>query len=159
MKLSNHIKDEWKTNEIVDSQENKTLEEGLLRAILEPLGIYFVATWLANLFEKVADYQDGFNSKLISAEKEIIRKVGSDDIVKKINDAYYSGASPAKMAEIYVNHSETQKEIKKYKNDKRVTDGGGIEALEKDLIKIMTQAYGDVKLQRQTVKDLENKLK
>ena len=159
MKLSNHIKEEWKTKEIISSQENKILDEGLLRAILEPLGIYFVATWLANLFEKIADYQDGFNSKLLAAEKQIIKNVGSDDIIKKINDAYYSGASPAKMAEMYVNHPETQKEIKKYKNDKRVIEGGGIEALETDIKKIMTQAYGDVKLQRRSIKDLEAKLK
>jgi hypothetical protein len=63
------------------------------------------------------------------------------------------------MAEIYVKHPETQKEIQKYKNDKRVEEGGGIDALEKELIKLMTKAYSDIKLQRKTVKDLEKAIK
>ena len=159
IKLSEHIKDEWKTKEIIKTENNNRLDEGLLRLILEPLGIYFVAKWLANLFEKIADYQDGFNSKLIPAQKEIVKNVGSDDIIKKINDAYYAGATPARMAEIYVNHPETKKEIQKYKNDERVIEGGGIEELKKELVKVMTQAYGDVKLQRKTVKDLEKAIK
>ena len=159
IKLSEHIKDEWKTKEIIKPQENNGLNEGLLRLILEPLGIYFIATWLANVFEKIADYQDGFNSKLIPAQKEIVKNVGGDDIVKKINNAYYAGATPARMAEIYVKHPETQKEIQKYKNDKRVEEGGGIDALEKELIKLMTKAYADIKLQRKTVKDLEKAIK
>jgi len=74
IKLSEYIKDEWKTKEIVQSNNSK-LDEGLLRLILEPLGIYFISKWLANFLEKIADYQDGFNSKLIKAQKQIVAGV------------------------------------------------------------------------------------
>jgi len=157
IKLSEYIKDEWKTKEIVQSNNSK-LDEGLLRLILEPLGIYFISKWLANLLEKIADYQDGFNSKLIKAQKQIVANVGGPDIVQKINKAYASGASPSRLADIYVNHPETQKEINKFKNDKRVLEAGGIPALKDAMKKLMTKAYADDGLEKDAVSDLEKEL-
>ena len=159
IKLSEHIKEEWKTKEVVPVDGESKLNEGLLRLILEPLGIYYISKWLANLFDKIADYQDGFNSKLIKAQKQIVANVGSDDIVKKINSAYTAGASPARLADIYVKHPETQREINKFKNDSKVLEGGGISALEEAMRELMTKAYSDEKLERETIGDIEKNIK
>jgi len=156
MRLADLIKDEYKSKKKVD---NKKINEGLIGIVLAPLAIYYISRWLANILENIADYMDGNNSKLISAQKKIVDKVGGDSIINKINAAYARGASSATLAQIYVSHSETQAEIKKFKNDKRVEEGGGIEALEAELKKTMTKAYDDDELQRKSVKDLEKQLK
>jgi hypothetical protein len=156
MRLSDLIKDEYKTKKKV---ENEKLNEGLLGIILAPLAIYYVSQWLANILENIADYMDGHNSKLIAAQKKIVDTVGSDSIRNKINAAYAKGASSERLAQIYVSHPETQAEIKKFKNDKRVQEAGGLQALEDELKKTMTKAYADDELQRKSVKDMEKKLK
>ena len=162
-KLSDLVNEKYKTDKTIVSKENalpKTkLEENLLTAILKPLGIYFIFTWLGNLLIKLGDYMDGgVDSAIIKAQKQIVKNVGGSNIVNLINVAYDNGASPEKLAKIYVNNSETQKEINKFKSDKKVIEAGGIQELENQLLKTMTNAYADVDLQRKTVKDLQNKL-
>ena len=100
----------------------------------------------------------GVDSAIIKAQKQIVKNVGGSNIVNLINVAYENGASPEKLAKIYVNNSETQKEINKFKSDKKVIEAGGIQELENQLLKTMTNAYADVDLQRKSVKDLQNKL-
>jgi hypothetical protein len=162
-KLSDLVNEKYKTDKTIVSKENslpKTkLEENLLTAILKPLGIYFVFTWLGNLLIKLGDYMDGgVDSAIIKAQREIVKNVGGNDITNLINVAYSNGASPAKLAKIYVNNSETQREINKFKSDKKVIEAGGIQELENQLLKTMTNAYADVDLQRKSVKDLQKKL-
>jgi hypothetical protein len=162
-KLSDLVNEKYKTDKTIVGKENslpKTkLEENLLTAILKPLGIYFVFTLLGNLLIKLGDYMDGgVASPIIKAQRQIVKNVGGNEIANLINTAYSSGASPAKLAKIYVNHSETQREINKFKSDKKVIEAGGIEELENQLLKTMTNAYADVDLQRKSAKDLENKL-
>jgi len=157
MRLSDFIKEEYKTKKKVDNKKN--INEGIFGIVLAPLAIYYISKWLANIFENIADYMDGNNSKLIDAQKKIVNKIDSDALANKINAAYARGASPATLAQIYVSHSTIQAEIKKFKNDKKVQEAGGIEALEAELKKTMTNAYGDADLQKKSVKDLEKQLK
>jgi hypothetical protein len=162
-KLSDLVNEKYKTDKTIVGKENslpKTkLEENLLTAILKPLGIYFVFTFLGNLLIKMGDYMDGgVDTAIIKAQRQIVKNVGGKEIVNLINTAYESGASAAKLAKIYVNNSETQKEINKFKSDKRVIEAGGIPELENQLLKTMTNAYADNSLEQKTVKDLQNKL-
>jgi hypothetical protein len=162
-KLSDLVNEKYKTDKTIVGKENslpKTkLEENLLTAILKPLGIYFVFTFLGNLLIKMGDYMDGgVDTAIIKAQRQIVKNVGGKEIANLINTAYESGASAAKLAKIYVNNSETQKEINKFKSDKRVIEAGGIPELENQLLKTMTNAYADDSLEQKTVKDLQNKL-
>jgi hypothetical protein len=162
-KLSDLVNEKYKTDKTIVGKENslpKTkLEENLLTAILKPLGIYFVFTFLGNLLIKMGDYMDGgVDTAIIKAQRQIVKNVGGKEIANLINTAYESGASAAKLAKIYVNNSETQKEINKFKSDKRVIEAGGIPELENQLLKTMTNAYADNSLEQKTVKDLQNKL-
>jgi hypothetical protein len=162
-KLSDLVNEKYKTDKTIVGKENslpKTkLEENLLTAILKPLGIYFVFTFLGNLLIKMGDYMDGgVDTAIIKAQRQIVKNVGGKEIANLINTAYESGASAAKLAKIYVNNSETQKEINKFKSDKRVIEAGGIQELENQLLKTMTNAYADDSLEQKTVKDLQNKL-
>ena len=162
-KLSDLINEKYKTDKTIVSKENslpKTkLEENLLTAILKPLGIYFVFTFFGNLLIKMGDYMDGgVDTAIRKAQRQIVKNVGGKEIANLINTAYESGASAAKLAKIYVNNSETQREINKFKSDKRVIEAGGIQELENQLLKTMTNAYSDDGLEQKTVKDLQNKL-
>jgi hypothetical protein len=162
-KLSDLVNEKYKTDKTIVGKENslpKTkLEENLLTAILKPLGIYFVFTFLGNLLIKMGDYMDGgVDTAIIKAQRQIVKNVGGKEIANLINTAYESGASAAKLAKIYVNNSETQREINKFKSDKRVIEAGGIPELENQLLKTMTNAYADNSLEQKTVKDLQNKL-
>jgi hypothetical protein len=162
-KLSDLVNEKYKTDKTIVGKENslpKTkLEENLLTAILKPLGIYFVFTFLGNLLIKMGDYMDGgVDTAIIKAQRQIVKNVGGKEIANLINTAYESGASAAKLAKIYVNNSETQREINKFKSDKRVIEAGGIPELENQLLKTMTNAYADDSLEQKTVKDLQNKL-
>jgi len=162
-KLSDLVNEKYKTDKTIVGKENslpKTkLEENLLTAILKPLGIYFVFTFLGNLLIKMGDYMDGgVDTAIRKAQRQIVKNVGGKEIANLINTAYESGASAAKLAKIYVNNSETQREINKFKSDKRVIEAGGIQELENQLLKTMTNAYSDDGLEQKTVKDLQNKL-
>ena len=93
-KLSDLVNEKYKTDKTIVSKENslpKTkLEENLLTAILKPLGIYFVFTWLGNLLIKLGDYMDGgVDSAIIKAQKQIVKNVclkhvGNVKIVKNV---------------------------------------------------------------------------
>lgn len=162
-KLSDLINEKYKTDKTIVGKQNslpKTkLEENLLTAILKPIGIYFIFTWLGNFAYNLQSYLDGRDYNLTKALKRIINDTMKDkQLAKKLDSAYFAGASIPTLVNIYMENPTTQRGIQSElkKNKDKTFD---ITQLENELRKAITKGFQDQDLENQSVADLEKKLK
>lgn len=162
-KLSDLVDEKYKSDKTIVGKENslpKTkLEENLLTAILKPIGIYFIFTWLGNLAYNFQSYLDGRDYNLTKALKRIIESgINDNNLAKKLDAAYFSGASINTLVGIYIDspiiQRNMQSELKKNK-DKTFDEN----QLENELRKVITKGFQDQDLENKSVQDLEKKLK
>lgn len=162
-KLSDLINEKYKTDKTIVGKENalpKTkLEENLLTAILRPIGIYFIFTWLGNLAYNLQSYLDNRDYNLTKALRRIVDSGSKDkQLAKKLDAAYFAGASIPTLVNIYMDYSGTQREMQSElkKNKDKTFDET---QLENELRKVMGKAFQDQDLENQSVEDLQKKLK
>ena len=162
-KLSNLVNEKYKTDKTIVGKENalpKTkLEENLLTAILKPIGIYFIFTWLGNLAYNFQSYLDGRDYNLTKALRRIVESgINNDNLAKKLDAAYFSGASINTLVNIYMDSpviiQNIDKELKKNK-DKTFTET----QLKTELRGAIKKGFQDQDLENQTIADIEKKLK
>ena len=162
-KLSDLINEKYKTDKTIVGKQNslpKTkLEENLLTAILKPIGIYFIFTWLGNLAYNFQSYLDGRDYNLSKALRRIVESgINDGNLAKKLDAAYFGGASINTLVNIYMDNPiikrNIDKELKKNK-DKTFDEN----QLQTELRKAITKGFQDQDLENQIISDLEKKLK
>ena len=124
-KLSDLVNEKYKTDKTIVGKENslpKTkLEENLLTAILKPIGIYFIFTWLGNLAYNFQSYLDGRDYNLSKALRRIVESgINDNNLATKLDSAYFSGANLNTLVNIYMDSNiikrNIDKELKKNKD-------------------------------------------
>ena len=162
-KLSDLVNEKYKTDKTIVGKENslpKTkLEENLLTAILKPIGIYFIFTWLGNLAYNFQSYLDGRDYNLSKALRRIVESgINDNNLATKLDSAYFSGASLNTLVNIYMDRNiikrNIDKELKKNK-DKTFDET----QLQKELRDAISKGFQDQDLQNKSMADIEKKLK
>jgi hypothetical protein len=162
-KLSDLVNEKYKTDKTIVGKRNslpKTkLEENLLTAILKPIGIYFIFTWLGNLAYNFQSYLDGRDYNLSKALRRIVESgINDSNLAKKLDSAYFSGASLNTLVNIYMDSNiikrNIDKELKKNK-DKTFDET----QLQTELRNAISKGFQDQDLQNKSMADIEKKLK
>jgi hypothetical protein len=162
-KLSDLINEKYKTDKTIVGKQNslpKTkLEENLLTAILKPIGIYFIFTWLGNLAYNFQSYLDGRDYNLSKALRRIVESgINDNNLATKLDSAYFSGANLNTLVNIYMDSNiikrNIDKELKKNK-DKTFDET----QLQNELRNAISKGFQDQDLQNKSIADIEKKLK